>query len=61
MVIARGTGLRHTTWHRQNDALRAIRGEDRRVLHLHGFWEESESVVLGGVKSYLTVAQDNHT
>ena len=51
-LIERVTGLRHTTWHRQNDAIRAIRGEDRRVLHLHGFWEESESVVLG-VKSVV--------
>ncbi|NQV28863.1 MAG: SUMF1/EgtB/PvdO family nonheme iron enzyme, partial [Rhodopirellula sp.] len=59
-LVEKVTGLGHTTWQQENAAIRVIRGEDRRVLHLHGFWGEPKSVVLG-VKSYLTVAEDNHT
>ena len=37
-----------------------VRGDDRRVLHLHGHWEEPESVVLG-IRSYETVKNSEHT
>ncbi|MEY4178706.1 MAG: hypothetical protein RLY70_2280, partial [Planctomycetota bacterium] len=36
------------------------RGDDRRVLHLHGHWDEPDSVVLG-IRSYEDVKNNEHT
>ena len=58
-LIEKVTGLRHVTWKDASNAARVLRGEDRRVLHLHGHWEEAESVVLG-IRSYETVLNDRY-
>lgn len=42
---------RHVTWPRIGDVLRILRKQDSSVLHLHGHWEDEDSVVLG-VRSY---------
>jgi tetratricopeptide (TPR) repeat protein len=36
---------------------RVVGGEDQGILHLHGFWKEPESIVLG-IRSYLEVLRD---
>ena len=35
-------------------------GDDRRVLHLHGHWEDPDSVVLG-IRSYEAVKNNDYT
>ena len=57
-LIEKVTGLRHVTWNDASNAARVVRGEDRRVLHLHGHWEEPESVVLG-IRSYESGAEQS--
>jgi hypothetical protein len=58
-LLAAATGLRPVTWRRVPAVERAIRGSEPRVLHLHGEWEEPESIVLGS-HSYDEVARDPH-
>ncbi|MCY2991481.1 MAG: SIR2 family protein [Planctomycetota bacterium] len=53
-MIEQVTALKHVTWHDTRHAARVVRGEDRRVLHLHGHWDEPDSVVLG-IRSYEAV------
>ncbi len=52
--------LKHVTWKNPRVVTRLVRGEDRRVLHVHGHWEEPESVVLG-IRSYEAVRNSEHT
>lgn len=59
-LIEKVTGLRAVTWKEQGIVTRVVRGDDRRVLHLHGHWEVPDSVVLG-IKSYDAVKQSEHT
>ncbi|MEM6272883.1 MAG: SIR2 family protein, partial [Bacteroidota bacterium] len=41
------TGLRPVTWRQAAKAQRAVRGIDRSyIFHLHGFWDEPDSVIL---------------
>jgi hypothetical protein len=54
------TTLKHVTWLGERAVSRVVRGDDRRVLHLHGHWEEPESVVLG-IRSYEAVKNNPHT
>jgi len=58
-LIEQVTGLRGVPVHKNRQAERIIRGDDRAVLHLHGYWEEPETVVLG-IRSYMTHGQDAH-
>ncbi|MCY2996202.1 MAG: SUMF1/EgtB/PvdO family nonheme iron enzyme [Planctomycetota bacterium] len=53
------TTLKHVTWHDTRHAARVVRGEDRRVLHLHGHWDEPDSVVLG-IRSYEAVLNHDY-
>lgn len=48
------TGLPPVTWREGARVERVVRGEEPGILHLHGFWEEPESVVLG-IRSYEQV------
>jgi tetratricopeptide (TPR) repeat protein len=43
--------LERVTWIEGGAVLRALQGDDRAVVHLHGHWREPRSVVLG-VRSY---------
>jgi len=59
-LIEQVTGLKHVTWQDRRLVTREVRRDDRRVLHLHGHWEQPESVVLG-LRSYIGVSEDPHT
>ncbi|MFA6448558.1 MAG: tetratricopeptide repeat protein [bacterium] len=45
------TGLSPVTWMDGHIIERTLRGEDEKIIHLHGFWEKPESVILG-IRSY---------
>ena len=53
-------GLRPVSWTSSRVVSRVVRGDTRRVLHLHGHWEELESVVLR-IQSYQEVSGNKHT
>lgn len=53
------TGLPPVTWREGARVERVVRGEERAILHLHGFWKEPESVVLG-IRSYEQVLGEAH-
>ena len=58
-LIEAVTGWRAVTWRDSARVERVLRGDERGVLHLHGYWEEPESVVLG-IRSYEAVLRDAH-
>lgn len=39
------TGLPAVTWRDGAKVERVIRGDEKAILHLHGYWDESESVI----------------
>ena len=45
------------TWREGNEVERVLRGESQAVIHLHGYWKDSDSVVLGH-RSYDEVVRD---
>ena len=45
------TGRNRLTWKEPNDVVRFARDDEDGILHFHGHWKESESVVLG-IRSY---------
>jgi formylglycine-generating enzyme required for sulfatase activity len=59
-LIESVASLRPVTWQDQREVTRVVRGDDRRVLHLHGHWESPDSIVLG-VGSYEAVKTSTHT
>lgn len=59
-LIEKATSLKQATWRDHCTVSRFIRGDGQHVLHLHGFWEEPESVVLG-IRSYESVKNSPHT
>jgi hypothetical protein len=58
-LLERATDLPPVTWQDQGEVFRVLRGEERAILHLHGFWKKPESIVLG-IQSYQRVRQDPH-
>jgi len=58
-LIEEVTGLEPVTWRDRNRVQRVIRGDEAGGLHLHGFWGDPQSVVLG-VRSYDDVVSDPH-
>jgi hypothetical protein len=58
-LIEELTSLPPITWMNAAKVERLIRGDDKGVLHLHGYWDEPESVVLG-IRSYEMVMDDAH-
>ena len=56
-LLEGATGLEATTWQRPSVFQRVVRGDERAILHLHGFWRKPESVVLGSA-SYGDVVSD---
>ncbi len=58
-LIEKVTGLPPVTWRDGAAVQRVIRGDDSVILHLHGYWEKPESVVLG-IGSYDQVLGDTH-
>lgn len=60
-LIEQVTGRRTVTWKDRERTQDLLRGEPPPgVLHLHGSWEDPDSVVLG-FRSYQTVKDDLHT
>jgi tetratricopeptide (TPR) repeat protein len=53
------TDLDPVTWREGAAVERVVRGDDRAILHLHGYWEDPESVILG-IRSYEEVLGDAH-
>jgi len=58
-LLVTATALRPTTWRRVASVERAIGGTEPRILHLHGEWEDPDSIVLG-MPSYVDVGRDAH-
>ena len=58
-LIETRTGLSPVTWKEPTKYERVLQGDREGVLHLHGFYEDAESVVLG-VSSYDNVLQDEY-
>ncbi len=48
------------TWKESNKVERVIRGDAEGIVHLHGSFNDPESVVLG-IRSYERVLGDEHT
>lgn len=59
LLLEHATGLKPVTWRDPAGVERALRGDEPQILHLHGVWKSSESVVLG-IKSYEDVVRDGH-
>ena len=59
-LLEEATGLPPVTWLDSDRALRVLRGEERAILHLHGFWREARSVVLGMPAYEHVKAQELH-
>ena len=53
------TGFPPVTWMESAKVERVLRGEDKAVLHLHGYWEKPESVILG-IRSYERILGSEH-
>jgi hypothetical protein len=58
-LLEEDTDTPPVTWRQRELAQRVIRGDDPGVLHLHGYWQDPESVVLG-IRSYEAVLGDRH-
>jgi hypothetical protein len=58
-LLERVTQLPAVTWRDQAKVFRVLRGEAQAILHLHGHWDEPESVVLG-IRSYENLRKDAH-
>ena len=53
------SGRRAATWRDVALVERALRGQADAILHLHGYWESPDTVVLG-IRSYEDVIRDAH-
>ena len=58
-ILEAATGLRAVTWREPVRVERVLRGDERGILHLHGYWEDPGSVVFGR-SSYEEVRSDAH-
>ncbi len=58
-LIEKVTGLPAVTWMDGARVERVLRGDERAVLHLHGYWQRPESVILG-IRSYEQVLGSEH-
>ncbi|MDQ3698849.1 MAG: SIR2 family protein, partial [Gemmatimonadota bacterium] len=47
------------SWRDSSRVERVLRGDELAVIHLHGHWEDPESVILG-IRSYEEVLDDAH-
>ena len=56
-LIEEATGLDPVTWRDDARIARVLRKDEAGILHLHGHWEDPESVVLG-IRSYEDVLGD---
>ena len=59
-LIERITGLKKANWNEPRKIQKILRAEDSGVIHLHGYWEDPESVVLG-IQDYELIESQPHT
>jgi SIR2-like protein len=59
-LIEHGLGGPALTWRDREKVQQVIRGDNYGVIHVHGYWEDPESLVLGPT-SYEAVANDPFT
>jgi tetratricopeptide (TPR) repeat protein len=58
-LIEEVTGWLVVTWQDGAKVERVLRGDDQGVLHLHGFWDQPETVILG-IRDYAKILGDIH-
>jgi tetratricopeptide (TPR) repeat protein len=58
-LLEQVTGRPAVTWQDQARTRAVLRGREQAIVHLHGFWQEPESVVLG-VRSYEQLLGAEH-
>jgi len=58
-LIEEVAGLPAVTWMDSAKVERVLRGDEPGVLHLHGYWERPQSVILG-IRSYEKALGDAH-
>ncbi|AKT40371.1 HEAT repeat domain-containing protein [Chondromyces crocatus] len=58
-ILEEATGLPTLTWQDTAQVERVLRGEDQAIVHLHGYWDRPESVILG-IRSYEDVLRDEY-
>ncbi|HEU4881231.1 MAG TPA: tetratricopeptide repeat protein [Longimicrobium sp.] len=58
-LIEEVTGLPPVTWRDGAIVERVLKGDEQGILHLHGYWKDPESVVLG-IRDYEKVLGDAH-
>lgn len=58
-LLEEATGLPPVTWKDGDKVIRTIRREERGIVHLHGYWDAPQTVVLG-LRSYTNILHDSH-
>jgi hypothetical protein len=58
-LVEKVTGLKPVTWREDAKVDRLLQGDEPAVLHLHGHWDDPQSVVLG-IHAYEDVLGDTH-
>lgn len=58
-LLEDATHLRALDWQDTADVERVLRGEDRAVIHLHGYWRRPENLILG-IRSYEEIVRHPH-
>jgi len=56
-LIERITGLAAVTWQQADRCERILRGHEKAVIHIHGYWESPETIILGQ-DSYALISAD---
>jgi class 3 adenylate cyclase len=56
-ILCNATGLRPITWREPTKFQRFVKSENNGILHLHGHWEDPESIILG-IRSYEEIIKD---
>jgi len=59
-LLEEGTGLPPITWQKSERWQLVVRGADKGIFHLHGFWDEADSIVLGS-QSYDQILRSQFT
>jgi hypothetical protein len=58
-LLEKVTGLPPVSWRQSHKIERVLRGEEVGIVHLHGYWDDSESVILG-IRDYQRILGDEH-
>lgn len=54
------TALPAVTWKNSPRVERVLRKHEKAIVHIHGFFQDPDSVILG-TRSYVAITQDEHT